>query len=71
LVAEAEVVVPLFAKAHAQRRAEGRSLSEPKRSALKALLGAMRSLHVATAGAEEATRRETLRRRLLLDRLRG
>lgn len=78
LVADAEVLVPLFAKAFDQRRSEGRDPSGPKLDALKALDDRLRSVGDSLAAAVKACRpRATpeqtaaLQRRLLLDRIRN
>lgn len=83
LVADAEAYVALIAKAHDQRRAEGRGLSRRKREAVKSLAEALGRIHAAgepgparsfaTTPISSTTtttgRVADLRRRLLLDRI--
>ncbi|MGE4196012.1 MAG: hypothetical protein AB7G11_02665 [Phycisphaerales bacterium] len=69
LVADVEVLVPLFVKAADQRHAAGRDLSAEKRQAIKALADAMAELHRQTAPSPDPELLATVRRKLLKSRI--
>lgn len=69
LVADAEDIVALFAKAADQRRGEGRSLSERKREAVKALRVSLDDIYLSTAPMPTHERLAALKRKLLAARI--
>jgi HK97 family phage prohead protease len=69
LVADAEEVVALFAKAADQRQGEGRNLSERKRDAVKALRVSLDDIYLATAPMPTRERLAALKRKLLAARI--
>jgi hypothetical protein len=71
LVADAEDMARLFGKAADQRLNEGRTLTDRKRAAVKALADAFASIHDATRPRPGPERLADLQRRLLLDRIKG
>jgi hypothetical protein len=71
LVADAKDMARLFGKAADQRLNEGRTLTDRKRAAVKALADAFASIHDATRPRPGPERLADLQRRLLLDRIKG
>lgn len=69
LVADAEEVVALFAKAASQRQSEGRTLSDRKREAVKALSVSLKDIYDVTNPVPVEERRAALRRKLLALRI--
>jgi hypothetical protein len=69
LVADAEEIVALFAKAADQRRGEGRNLSERKREAVKALRVSLDDIYLSTAPMPTHERLAALRRKVLAARI--
>ena len=69
LVADAEDIVALFAKAADQRQGEGRSLSERKREAVKALRVSLDDIYLSTAPMPTHERLAALKRKLLAARI--
>lgn len=70
LVADAEALAGLFAKAADQRRSERRDLSPAKREAIKAVADAFEALYADTVPRVDPEQARRLKRRLLAQRMR-